>query len=166
MTAFQYRMPAGIPGDISRDHAQATVEPGLFDASAPFSAYGLPAKLVSGKYQPFAGGEAATALAALVVRPFPISSQVASGGLGTSVPPQTGGLGDFLKRGYMAVQLNGGATVAKGGQAYIRVAAAASGKPIGGIEGAADSTNTIAPAGLVFMGPADANGIVEVAYNI
>ncbi len=167
MTAFQYRMPAGIPGDISRDHAQATVEPGLFDASAPFSAYGLPAKLVSGKYQPFSGSEAASALAALLVRPFPTSSPVSSGGLGAATPPQDGKtVGDFLKRGYMAVQLNGGATVAKGGQAYIRVAAAAAGKPIGGIEGAADSTNTVAPTGLVFMGPADANGIVEVAYNI
>ncbi len=42
-----------------------------------------------------------------------------------------------MKRGYMTVQLNGGASVVKNGQAYIRVANAAAGKPIGGIEGAA-----------------------------
>ncbi len=167
MTAFQYRMPAGIPGYISRDHAQATVEPGIFDPAVPFPAYGLPAKLVSGKYQPFSGGEAATALVGLLVRPFPTSTTVYSGGLGVSVPPQDGtSIANILKRGYMSIQLNGGASVVKGGQVYIRVAAAASGKPLGGFEGAADSTNTVAPAGLFFTGPADSNGNVEVAYNI
>ncbi|NTG00101.1 hypothetical protein G6L30_08205 [Agrobacterium rhizogenes] len=167
MTSFQYRMPAGIPGDVSRDHAQATIEPGLFDASVPFPAYGLPAKLVAGKYQPFVGAEAATALVGLLVRPFPTSTNVYSGGLGTSVPPQDGTtIANILKRGYMSIQLNGGATVVKGGQVYIRVAAAAGGKPLGGFEGAADSTNTVAPAGLFFTGPADSNGNVEVAYNI
>jgi len=167
MTAFQYRMPAGIPGDISRDHAQATVEPGILDPAAPFSAYGLAAKLVNGKYQPFSGGEAVAALAGVLVRPFPTSTTVYSGGLGTSVPPQDGKtVGDILKRGYISIQLNGGASVVKGGQVYIRVAAAAAGKPIGGFEGAADSTNTIAPPGVTFTGPADSSGNVEIAYNI
>jgi hypothetical protein len=164
MTAFTYRMPAGIPGSVTRvEHAD--VEPGLFSAGAPFSAYGLPAKLSSGVYVPFVGGEAATALAALIVRPYPTGA-TSSDGLGTSTPPQIGGICNALKRGYMMVQLNGGASVVKGGQVYIRVAAAAGGKPIGGLEGASDSTNTVAPAGLFFTGPADANGNVEVAYNI
>lgn len=262
MNAFTYRMPAGIAGALTRTE-HATVEPGIMDASAPFSAYGLPAKLSSGKYVPFSGSEAATALEGLLVRPFPTavgSATVQS--LGTSTPNQTGEVCDILKRGYMTVQLNGGATVAKGGQAYIRVSNAASGKPIGGIEGANDPlsqtgtsaaksggntgdgtmgtvtvasgttagvyalrivtaatnagffevtgpdgkivgtgnvaaafsggglsftladgatdfvvgdgfditvtspSNTVSPAGLVFTGPADANGLVEVAYNI
>lgn len=163
MTAFQYRMPAGIPGAVSRvEHA--TVEAGLYDSTAPFSAYGLPAKLASGKYQPLGAGDAATALVALLVRPYPTNSS--QEGLGVATPPQTGGIGNFLRRGYMTIKLNGGATVAKGDQVYIRVANAAAGKPVGGFEGASDSTNTVAPAGLVFTGPADSTGNVEVAYNI
>ncbi len=165
MTAFTYRMPAGIPGDVSRDHAQATIEAGLMDTSTPFSAYGLPAKLSSGKYVPVGSGDTASALVALLVRPFPTGG-AASDGLGTATPPQDGSIGNFLKRGYMAVKLNGGASVSKGGQVYIRVANAGAGKPIGGFEGAADSANTVAPTNLVFTGPADGNGNVEVAYNI
>lgn len=48
----------------------------------------------------------------------------------------------------------------------MRVAAASAGRPIGGIEAAADGSNTIAVAGCTFMGPADASGNVEIAYNI
>ena len=166
MVSYLTRMPAGIAGVLTRTE-HATVEPGLYSASAPFTAFGLAAKLSSGAYVPFSGGEAATALAGINVKPFPYqSSSTASDALGVATPSQTGGIGSFLKRGYMTILLNGGATVAKGGQVYIRVAAAATGKPIGGFEGAADSTNTVAPAGLTFMGPADANGNEEIAYNI
>jgi hypothetical protein len=49
---------------------------------------------------------------------------------------------------------------------YIRVATAGAGKPIGGIEAVADSTNTILVAGCTFMGPADAAGNAEIGYNI
>jgi hypothetical protein len=130
-------MPAGIPGDISRSHGQATVEPGLMSSAAPFSAYGLPAKLNgSGLYVPFVGAEAATAFVGLLVRPYPTGA-TSSDGLGVGTPPQDGSVGNILKRGYMSVKLNGGATVVKGAQAYVRVANASGGKPIGGIEGAA-----------------------------
>ncbi len=44
MTSFTYRMPAGIPGAVTRvEHA--TIEPGLYSSGAPFSAFGLPAKI-------------------------------------------------------------------------------------------------------------------------
>ena len=61
--------------------------------------------------------------------------------------------------------LNAG-VAALDGQVYVRVAAAAAGKPIGGIEAAADGTNTIAITGATFMSAADASGNVEIAYNI
>jgi hypothetical protein len=48
----------------------------------------------------------------------------------------------------------------------VRVATAGAGKPIGGIEAAADSTNTIAITGATFMNAGDANGNVEIAFNI
>jgi hypothetical protein len=137
MTAFTYRMPAGIPGDVSRDHAQATIEAGLMDADTPFPAYGLPAKLSSGKYVPLGAGSDADDLVGFLVRPYPTGA-TSSDGLGTSTPPQDGSIGNIMKRGYMAVKLNGGATVAKGDPVYVRVANSSEGKPVGGIEGAPD----------------------------
>ncbi|WP_175777628.1 structural cement protein Gp24 [Burkholderia anthina] len=159
--AILFRMPSGIPGDISRQ-SQATVETGFFDSTNPFSAYGLFGKVVSGKFVPIGAGDVATAVYGLLVRPFP--TQSSQDPVGTSTPP-TKGPSDILRRGYMTVQLNAG-VAALNGQVYVRVAAAAAGKPIGGIEAAADSTNTIAIAGATFMAAADAAGNVEIAYNI
>jgi hypothetical protein len=70
-----------------------------------------------------------------------------------------------MRRGYMTVKLNAG-TAALGGVVYVRVGAATTGKPMGGIEAVADSTNTVVVAGASFMSTADASGNVEIAYNI
>lgn len=160
MVAFVYRMPSGIPGDVSRKE-NSVVETQILNASLPFSAYGLVGKMASGKFVPFAGGEAATDAYGVLVRPFPTNS--GTDGLGTATPP-TSGPGDVLRRGYITVKLNGGATVTAGSQAYIRVAAAAAGKPLGGWEGAADSTNTVA-INAIFMSAADADGNVEISFR-
>jgi hypothetical protein len=160
MVAFLYRMPSGIPGDISRKE-QSVVETQILNSSAAFSAYGLVGKMASGKFVPFAGGEAATDAYGVLVRPFPTNSGM--DGLGTATPP-TSGPGDVLRRGFITVKLNGGATVAAGGQVYVRVATAAAGKPIGGFEGAADDTNTVA-IDAVFMSAADADGNVEISFR-
>lgn len=161
MTAYLFRMPSGIPGMVSREENK-TIETVPFDPTAPFSAFGLFGKIVSGKLQPVGAGDAATAIYCLLVKPFPANSS--QEGLGTAVPPTTGPA-NALRRGYATVQLNAG-TAALSGAVYVRVANAASGKPIGGIEAAADSTNTILVANCTFMGPADATGNVEIAYNI
>lgn len=160
MVAFVYRMPSGIPGDVSRKE-NSVVETQILNASLPFSAYGLVGKMAAGKFVPFAGGEAATDAYGILVRPFPTNS--GTDGLGTATPP-TSGPGDVLRRGYITIKLNGGATVAAGGQVYVRVAAAASGKPLGGFEGAADSTNTVA-INAIFMSAADADGNVEISFR-
>lgn len=159
--SFLYRMPGGIPGDISRQ-SQATVESVQLDSANAFSAYGLVGKVSSGKFVPFAGGEADGADYGILVRPYPTASS--QDGLGTSTPP-TSGMGDCLKRGYITVKLNAG-TAALNGTVYVRVATPGSGKPIGGFEAAADSTNTIALSKARFMSAADADGNVEIAYNI
>lgn len=163
MVAFIYRMPFGIPGDVTRQ-SQAKIETQILDSTAPFSAYGLPGKISNGKFVPFAGAEAATAMYGFLVRPYPTQGANASDPLGTAVP-KTSGPCDILKSGYINVKNNAG-TPALNGTVYIRIAAAAAGKPIGGIEAAADSTNTIAIAGAYFTGAADADGNVEVAFNI
>lgn len=160
MVAYLYRMPSGIPGDVSRKE-NSVVEAQILNASLPFSAYGLVGKMAAGKFVPFAGGEAATDAYGVLVRPFPTNS--GTDGLGTATPP-TSGPGDVLRRGYITVKLNGGVTVAAGGPVYVRVAAAASGKPLGGFEGAADSTNTVA-INAIFLSAADADGNVEISFR-
>lgn len=162
--AYLYRMPSGIPGDVSRP-SQSTIEPGFLDASAPFSAFGLFGKISSGKFVPVGAGDAASAVYGLLVRPYPTTGGAASDPLGTSTPNQGAGMANVLRRGYMTVKLNAG-TAALGVQVYVRVAAAAAGKPIGGIEAAADGANTIAVTGATFMAAADASGNVEISYNI
>jgi hypothetical protein len=159
--AILFRMPSGIPGDISRQ-SQATVEPGVLNSASPFPGYGLFGKVSSGKFVPVGAGDTAAVVYGLLVRPYPtVSSQDP---LGTSTPPTTG-MADILRRGYMTVKNNAG-TPALGSQVYVRVATAGAGKPIGGIEAAADSTNTIAITGATFMNAGDANGNVEIAFNI
>lgn len=161
--AILYRMDSGIPGDISRK-AQSTVEPVALDGTNKFTAYGLFGKIASGKFVPLGAGDVAASAYGLLVRPYPTQGANPSDPLGTAVPLGTG-IGDCMRRGYMTVKLNAG-TAAQAGQVYVRVAAAAAGKPIGGIEAAADSTNTIAITGATFMSAADASGNVEIAYNI
>jgi hypothetical protein len=162
MVAFLTRMPFGIPGDVTRQ-SQAKIEAQVLNASLPFSAFGLFGKIASGKFVPFAGAETAADAYGILVRPYPITGTNASDPLGTSVPPTTG-LADVLRSGYINVKNNAG-TPAVGGAVYVRIAAAA-GKPIGGFEAAADGVNTIAITGATFAGAADANGNVEIAYNI
>ncbi|SEI98782.1 hypothetical protein SAMN04244579_02710 [Azotobacter beijerinckii] len=161
--AFLYRMPAGIPGDVTRA-SQSTIEPVVLDPNTPFTAFGVFGKIVSNKFVPFGAGDADGGQYGLYVRPYPITGGSGSDPLGTATPP-TKGIADCLRRGYMTVKVNAG-TASKDSQVYVRVAAAAAGKPIGGIEAVADSTNTIAITGATFMGAADASGNVEIAYNI
>ncbi|WP_303678307.1 structural cement protein Gp24 [Ralstonia mannitolilytica] len=159
--AYLYGMPSGIPGDVSRP-SQATIEPGIFDSSFPFASYGIPVKKVNGKIRPVASGDAATVIIGLLVRPFPTNSS--QDPLGTSTPPKTG-VGDVMRRGYMTVQCNAG-TPADGGTVYVRVAAPSGAKVIGGIEAAADGTNTVVMAGAAFRNAGDARGNVEIEYNL
>jgi len=163
MTAFLYRMPSGIPGDVTRQ-SQSTIEAQLLDSTQPFAGYGLFGKVASGKFVPVGAGDAATAVYGLLVRPYPTQGANPSDPLGTSVPA-TSGAGNVMRRGYVNVKVNAG-TASLGSGVYIRVAAAAAGKPIGGIEAAADSTNTILVVGAAFMGAADASGNAEISYNI
>lgn len=139
MSAYLYRMPSGIAGAISR--AQSTdVDTGFYDSSYPFTAYGVPCKEVSGKLRPIASGDTFANVIGFLVRPFPTTGANASDPLGVAVPATTG-IGNRMTRGYMTV-INNSGTPARNGQVYVRVANASSGKPIGGIEAAAEATFT------------------------
>lgn len=141
LQAYQFRMPAGWAGDLMRAEA-ATIEHQQIDSTTPPTAFGVPIKLVSGKVQPLAASDAASVIYGFNLRVYPIQTN-GSDPLGTSTPPTSGNT-DILKRGYVMVQLNGATAAAKNGAAYVRVGNASTGKPIGGIEAAAE--NTIASA--------------------
>lgn len=161
VNVFQFRMPNGFAGGVSRVES-ATIEPNLIDDAVPPTIFGAPVKLVSGKVRNLTTSDTAAAVYGFLVREFP--SGASQDALGVSTPP-TSGPASVLKRGYIMAGVNAG-TAAKNGTVYVRVAAAAAGKPLGGIEAVADSTNTVALTGAYFNGTADAQGVAEIAYNL
>ncbi|MDN7895871.1 hypothetical protein QZM82_06640 [Burkholderia cepacia] len=165
LQAYTFRMPAGFAGDLQRAEV-ATIEPQQIDPAAPPTVFGVAVKLVNGKIQPInSAGDTAALVYGVNLRPYPIQGN-GTDPLGTSTPP-TSGVTDVLKRGYVNVALGGTTAATKGGTVYLRVAAAAAGKPLGGFEAAADGTNTVAmPASWYFTGPGDTYGITEIAVNI
>lgn len=147
--AYLTRMPAGIPGDVSRKQ-ESTLEAGLMAATV---AYGAPVTLdANGKLAALSG--ASDAIYGFVVRPYPTQESAAA----------PGSVQDVLRRGYMTVKLAQG-TAAKGDQVYARYAAA-TGKAVGDIEAAAVENETMAVPGCLFMGGADGSGNVEISYNL
>jgi hypothetical protein len=165
LQAYQFRMPAGFAGDLQRAEV-ATIETQQIDPTAPPTSFGVAVKLVSGKVQPInLGTDTAAMVYGVNLRPYPIQGN-GTDPLGTSTPPISG-VTDILKRGYFMASLGGTTAAAKGGTVYVRVATPSAGKPLGGFEAAADSTNTVAlPSNTYFTGPADAYGITEIAFNI
>jgi hypothetical protein len=156
MNAILERMPAGVPGDVSRKQ-NATLEPNLVgNIPIPF---GAPVKLVSGKLAPLAGGESAAAVYGFLARAYPIGSIDDAQGRACACPDSAQ---DVLRRGYMTLKLAQG-VAAKNGVVYVRLTAD-TGKAPGDIEAAGGTGLVAVPA--VFMGPADAGGNVEIAYNI
>lgn len=166
MNAFVSRMPAGIPGTISRGALYSTVETAVItpsgQANAPTS-YGVGTLIdaATGQLRLPAAGDAA--ITGVLVRPFPTNNS--QDPLGTSTPPAKGPV-DRLKRGYVSVLLSGATQSVKDGAVYCRIQNPAAGKFVGGFEAAADGGNTVAVPGAYFTGPPDASGNVEIAFNI
>ena len=160
--AILYRMPAGIPGALSKGAGQATIETGIFAAANYPTAFGVFVKYSSGKVAKLVGAEATTDVVGVLVRPYP-TQYTSSEALGTSTPDITK-LANILKRGYIMVALGFG-TAVKGAQAYACVNVAG-GNAVGDIGDNSDSDNCIAVPGAYFTGAADEDGNVEIAYNI
>jgi hypothetical protein len=153
-----YRMDAGIPGDVSRKDA-LTAEPRVMGAT-PLAAFGLAGQLdgSTNTILPMASGASAWGM---LMRPYP--AQSTTNDLGEAAP-EAGKVCDIMRRGYMTVK-NLAGTPAAGGTVYVQVVAT-TGKPVGSISAEDDSGNREVLTGAKFMGPADDNGNVEIAYNI
>lgn len=171
MASFLTRMPAGVPGAYNRIAGGATIEAGLLLSTALPIAFGVGVAIdaTTGKYRGVTTGDAAAAVVGVLVRPYPTvnyGSTVAGGDPFGAVAPSAIGVQNIMRRGYVMVTRGGTTDAAKGGIVYVRVAAAAAGKPIGGFEAAADGANTIAmPGTWYWMGPSDALGNSEIAVN-
>ena len=165
---FVTRMPAGIPGALTRQN-QATVEPQVMDVNYPVTVYGVPVKYVSSLVRPIASGDTiASVIQGFLVRPYPTQTAT-SEAMGTATP-STVNAADIMKRGYMMVKVNASlpsAVPAKGGIVYCRKTDhGAAEYLIGGIESDADSAKCEAVPGCYWTGAMDSNGNCEIAYNI
>jgi hypothetical protein len=156
-------MPAGIAGDVSRKEL-AKIEPGIMDPLYPVTLFGVPVKKVSGKFRPITTGDVASDVYGLSVRPFPMQTSI-NEALAAGTPSTDQPL-DTLVSGYMTVKNNAGVP-AEGNPVYMRVVASGvAAQPLGGIEADADGGDCVAITGAKYMGSADANGNVEIRYNI
>ena len=174
--AFQFRMSAGFPGDVTRTHPTA-IEPamvGTTSGSVAPTQYGIPVLIdASGGVRQFVAGDTAVTIPyGFMVRPYPIQAQsttnYGSANIGAATPPTSGAI-DVQRSGTILGQLNSGAgTPKKGAAIYIWCAATTTGHVQGGLETAASSGNTAAldATRWTFNGPPDASGVVEIANNV
>ena len=170
-TAYLTRAPAGIPGSISRP-GNETVEPayvtpnGTTGAPAEFGIGGL-IDATTGNWRVVAAGD--TAINSFLVKAFPVAggndASNAAQALGAAVPPAQGVV-NIMARGYMTVLLGGSTAAVKGGAVYIWSAASAGAHVIGRVEAASPGGSGFVLPSSYFTGPADADGNVEIAFNI
>ncbi|QIP56838.1 structural cement protein Gp24 [Hafnia alvei] len=163
--AYLIRMPLGIVGAITRPR-DTTIELVTLDHSKLFNAYGLVGKYVSDKFVPLEDGDTIDKVKGILVRPYPITSQADLAYLGI----QANQVGDNLKRGYICVKATAGnaSTAKKGDPIYVRVAGGTDASPVGSFVLVQDTNaaNTPQLANAEVMGAGEADGRVEIAYNI
>ncbi|EMQ2227346.1 hypothetical protein WAS61_004704 [Citrobacter freundii] len=164
-TAYLDRMPMGFVGAVTRPR-DLTIEPVALDHTKLFSTYGLPGKYVNDKFVPLADGDTIDKVKGIFVRPFPITSAADLAYLGVTANQ----VGDNLKRGYICVKVTAGnaTTAKKGDPVYVRVAGGTTPSPVGSFVLTADATadNTPQLPNAEVMGPGEADGRIEIAFNI
>ena len=176
MVAIAYRMDVGFAGTTNRQH-DSTVVTETIDAANPPRAYGIGVVIdpATGTIRPPVPSDATMASTppgaayGLYVRPW-----VTQGGgvttpvndpLYVSTPPNSGH-GNVLRRGFMTVLLHGATPAVKGARAYVWAAAAAGQQVPGGVTADGSVPGSVMALPGIFMGAADAKGIVEVQLNL
>jgi hypothetical protein len=173
--AFTFRAGAGFPGAVTRQE-NSIIEPCLIDASAPPVLYGVPVLIdpTTQGVRPIVTADTTglTSFYGVLVRTFPTSQASATNfgntPLGGAGVPPTSGPCDILISGYINVQVPVGSAVAtKNGAVFVWVAASTGSHVMGGFETAASGGNTAAIGGTThFNGGQDANGVIELVFNI
>ncbi len=164
-TAYLTRMPLGFVGAVTRPR-DLTIEPVTLDHTKLFPTYGLPGKYVNDQFVPLADGDTIDKVKGIFVRPFPITSAPDLAYLGVTANQ----VGDNLKRGYICVKATAGnaANAKKGAPVYVRVTAGTAASPVGSFVLTPDATATNTPQlpNAEVMGPGEADGRIEIAFNI
>lgn len=142
MTAYLYRAPSGVPGDVTRTD-ETNVEPAMLVAASSVyaQAFGIPMKYVTGGIQQFNGGaETPASFAGVLIREVPSIAGSIAQGFNDSIPNplQVQGL---AVRGYVSVICLTG-TPARGGAVYVQIAAQ-SGRPVGSFHTTDDGADAI-----------------------
>lgn len=141
MVAFLYRMPAGIPGNVTRTE-HATVESCVLDSTDYPTSFGVPVGIDASSHalRKIKAGDAFSFVKGLYVRSYPMQGS-ANDALGAVTPPGAtviNSVASYLTRGFMTVKCALG-TAAKNGRVYVRVGGAnGSTKIVGNIEAAAE----------------------------
>jgi len=159
MTSFLYRAPSGVAGDITRQQ-DTIVEPGLLNASAAPTAFGTPLKIVSGKFEKIASGDAATVFSGVLSRVAPsIAGDTAQ--TFASGTPNVQSVQGIVVKGYVNVKCAVGTPV-RGASVYMRITAD-TGKAVGDLETAADSGKCVALDGVTWaVDGKDADNVAEI----
>jgi len=170
-SVFLYRMPAGIPGEVTRfSTIGTTIAAQQQNAATPFTSFGTVGTIDTNGARPIIATDTAapTTPIGISVRPFvSTDNTVANPGV---VPfaagvPMPKGIIDMLFRGYINMKLNGAAAAVKGAPVYVYYGTSTGNHVQGGIEGASGA-NLWALPGAYFTGPADAQGNTEIQFNI
>lgn len=159
MTAFLYRAPSGVAGDITRQ-LDTTVESGLLNAAKAPTKFGAPVKIVSGLFEKIEASDAATVFAGIISRSVPSIAGDTAQSFGTGTPNTTSVQGIVVK-GYVNVTCTQGTPV-RGGQVFMRITAD-TGKAVGDLETAADSGKCVALTGVTWaVDGKDAGNVAEI----
>jgi hypothetical protein len=171
--AFNLRMGAGSPGDMTRHNPPGTIEACLLDAASPVVSPGLAivASLTAANTVRLiqAGDIALTAIYGIAQRVFPFQQPTTGNYSGAaplgSVPIAAQQPIDVVRSGYVLVPIVG--VPQKGGPVFVWAAASGGGHTQGGFEAAATGGSTIPlDAHSTFSGGVDGAGNGEVCFNI
>lgn len=159
MTAYLYRAPSGVAGDVTRQQ-DTVVESGLLNSAKAPTAFGAPVKIVSGKFEKIEASDAATVFAGILSR---IAPSIAGDTAQTfaSGTPNVQSVQGVVVKGYVNVKCAVGTPV-RGAQVYMRVTAD-TGKAVGDLETAADSGKCVALSGVTWaVDGKDADNVAEI----
>lgn len=173
--AYQFKLNQGFAGHVNRMHP-ADILPCAIGTMTLCGQAGIIDAATHALRPVTAADTTITDLYGITVRAYPFQQTAvdttggntnpmnASGGV--QQPLQTAlGVCDVLRSGYIQVPVVG--ATAKGGAVYIWIGAAGGGHVVGGFESAVSAGNTIKLDGKsTYNGIPDANGLVEVAFNI
>jgi hypothetical protein len=141
-----------------------TIEPVSLDHTKQFASYGLPGKYVNDKFVPLESGDTISKVKGILVRPFPITSALDLAYIGVTANQ----VGDNLKRGYICATAMATRRPRKKAIRFTFAWLVAPLKARLLLCAVSDSTasNTPQLPNAEVMGPGEADGRIEIAYNI